>query len=124
MKTKATRSIQSYLKQVKPYLADCPFKTRRQLLSGLSQELEEYAAQHPTISLEELSACFRLPEETAQELLLAVPLPVQAASRQLKLLMHTAVSPGLSPGLSMITALQNQFSFYCKSAQRALFFFL
>lgn len=90
MKTKAARSIQSYLKQVKPYLADCPFKTRRQLLSGLSQELEEYAAQHPTVSLEELSACFRLPEETAQELLLAVPLPVQAASRQLKLLMLRA----------------------------------
>ena len=41
MKTKAAHSIQSYLKQVKPYLADCPFKTRRQLLSGLSQELEK-----------------------------------------------------------------------------------
>lgn len=86
MKTNAARSIQSYLNQVKPYLADCPWKTRRQLLSGLSQELEEYAVQHPTVSLEELSSLFRLPEETAQELLLAVPLPVQAANRQLKLL--------------------------------------
>ena len=86
MKIKAAHSIQSYLRQVKPYLADCPSKTRRQLLSGLSQELEEYAVQHPTVSLEELSARFRLPEETAQELLLGVPLPVQAASRQLKLL--------------------------------------
>ena len=74
MKIKAAHSIQSYLRQVKPYLADCPSKTRRQLLSGLSQELEEYAVQHPTVSLEELSARFRLPEETAQELLLGVPL--------------------------------------------------
>lgn len=64
MKTKAAHSIQSYLRQVKPYLADCPSKTRRQLLSGLSQELEEYAVQHPTVSLEELlpvSVCRKKP---------------------------------------------------------------
>ena len=36
MKTKAAHSIQSYLKQVKPYLADCPLKTRRHLLFGFS----------------------------------------------------------------------------------------
>lgn len=69
-----------YLCQVEQFLMECPGRTKRKLMDGLGQEIEEFLLQSLDGKYENLEEIFGQPEQIAQQLLDTVPLRERRAA--------------------------------------------